>query len=87
MGLSQRKAEYIHNVAELIAEGKLDLEDMKAEADAERITAKLDEVRGIALWTAESTMLRGNAAVGCVARGRFRHKTRHFNLLHWRQTD
>jgi DNA-3-methyladenine glycosylase II len=58
VGLSQRKAEYILGAAKLIAEGKLDLEGMKAEKDPERIIAELDEIRGIGVWTAELTMLR-----------------------------
>jgi len=59
VGLSQRKAEYIHGAAELIAESKLNLEKMKTEKDPERIIAELDEIRGIGVWTAELTMLRG----------------------------
>jgi DNA-3-methyladenine glycosylase II len=59
VGLSLRKAEYIHSAAQLIVEGKLDLEGMKKEADLEQIIAELDEVKGIGVWTAELTMLRG----------------------------
>jgi DNA-3-methyladenine glycosylase II len=59
VGLSQRKAEYIHGAAQLIADGKLDLEQMKNEKDSEHIIEELDEVRGIGVWTAELTMLRG----------------------------
>ncbi len=59
VGLSRRKAEYIHGAAELIANGKFDLEKTKTEKDAERIIAELDEIRGIGVWTAELTMLRG----------------------------
>ncbi len=59
VGLSQRKAEYIHGAAQLIAEGKLDLEKMKGENDAEQIISELDEIRGIGVWTAELTLLRG----------------------------
>ncbi len=58
-GLSQRKAEYIHNAAALIAQGKLDLEGLKNQPDAEHIIKELDEIRGIGVWTAELTMLRG----------------------------
>jgi DNA-3-methyladenine glycosylase II len=43
----------------LIAEGKLNLEQMKTGKDPERIIAELDEIRGIGVWTAELTMLRG----------------------------
>lgn len=59
VGLSKRKAEYIQGAAQLVAEGKLDLEQMKNEKDPERIIAELDEIRGIGVWTAELTMLRG----------------------------
>jgi DNA-3-methyladenine glycosylase II len=59
VGLSQRKAEYIHGAAKLIADRKLDLEKMKSEKDPEQIIAELDEIRGIGVWTAELTMLRG----------------------------
>jgi DNA-3-methyladenine glycosylase II len=59
VGLSMRKAEYIQNVAKLIVDGKLTLEKMKNEKNPERIIAELDEVRGIGVWTAELTMLRG----------------------------
>ena len=59
VGLSKRKAEYINNAAKIIVDGKLDLELMNKEADAEQIIAKLDELKGIGVWTAELTMLRG----------------------------
>lgn len=59
VGLSMRKAEYIHGAAQLIVDGKLDLEQMKNEKNPERIIAELDEIKGIGVWTAELTMLRG----------------------------
>jgi DNA-3-methyladenine glycosylase II len=59
VGLSKRKAEYIYGAAKLIVDGKLDLEEMKNEADAQRVIAELDEVKGIGVWTAELTILRG----------------------------
>ena len=59
VGLSQRKAEYIQNAAKLIAEGKLDLEKLKSNPNPKQIIAKLDEIRGIGVWTAELTILRG----------------------------
>jgi DNA-3-methyladenine glycosylase II len=58
-GLSQRKAEYIWGVAKLIADGKLNLEGMKNQDDPQKIISELDEIRGIGVWTAELTMLRG----------------------------
>jgi DNA-3-methyladenine glycosylase II len=59
IGLSRRKAEYIHEAAGLIAAGELDLERLKSQENAEEIIMKLDSVRGIGVWTAELTMLRG----------------------------
>lgn len=58
-GLSQRKAEYIYGVAELVTEGKLDLEELKNEDRSEEIIRELDAIKGIGVWTAELTMLRG----------------------------
>ncbi len=58
-GLSQRKADNIKEVSALVTEGKLDLEKIKNYADADVIIKKLDEVRGIGVWTAELTMIRG----------------------------
>jgi DNA-3-methyladenine glycosylase II len=58
-GLSQRKAEYIQEAAKLIVNGKLNLEYLKLHRSPEEIIAELDEIRGIGIWTAELTMLRG----------------------------
>jgi DNA-3-methyladenine glycosylase II len=58
-GLSLRKAEYIKEVSALITEGKLSLEKLKDYASAEQIVKELDEIRGVGVWTAELTMLRG----------------------------
>ncbi len=58
-GLSQRKAEYIQEAAKLIVNGKLDLEHLKLQRSPEEIIVELDEIRGIGIWTAELTMLRG----------------------------
>jgi DNA-3-methyladenine glycosylase II len=59
VGLSRRKAEYLKEAAQLIVTGKLDLEQLKTEKSAEEIVSRLDEARGIGVWTAELTMLRG----------------------------
>lgn len=59
VGISVCKAEYIQNAAKLIANGDLDLEKMKNEENPQRIIAELDQIRGIGVWTAELTMLRG----------------------------
>jgi DNA-3-methyladenine glycosylase II len=58
-GLSERKAQYLQGVAQLIVEGKLDLETLKTKQNSEEIVSVLDAVRGIGVWTAELTMLRG----------------------------
>jgi DNA-3-methyladenine glycosylase II len=58
-GLSARKAEYIHDISQSIVDGKLDLEQFKTYGDAEEIITELCEIRGIGVWTAELTMLRG----------------------------
>ena len=58
-GLSFRKAEYIKSVSTLIMEGKLDLEKLKNYDSADEIIRELDRVRGVGVWTAELTMLRG----------------------------
>lgn len=58
-GLSQRKAQYIFGAATLIVDGKLDLENLKSHENPEEIISELDAVRGIGIWTAELTLLRG----------------------------
>ena len=58
-GLSAKKAEYIKEISKLIAEGKLNLERLKKEEDVKAIIDRLDEIRGIGVWTAEMTMVRG----------------------------
>ncbi len=57
-GLSQKKAEYIQGISKLVAEGKLDLEKLSC-SSADEIIRELDKVRGVGVWTAELTMLRG----------------------------
>ena len=59
VGLSERKAEYIRNVASMIAQGKLDLETLKTSKNADEIIEELDRIKGVGVWTAELTMLRG----------------------------
>lgn len=58
-GLSFRKAEYIQGAAKLIVEGKLNLETLKTCESSEQIIRQLDRVRGVGVWTAEFTLLRG----------------------------
>jgi DNA-3-methyladenine glycosylase II len=58
-GLSQRKAEYITEASTLITEGKLDLEQLKQSESADDIIRELNKLRGVGVWTAELTMIRG----------------------------
>lgn len=58
-GLTQRKAQYISEAARLIEDGKIDLENLKDLTNIEEIISKLDNIKGIGIWTAELTMLRG----------------------------
>lgn len=56
-GLSWRKAEYAKGVSQMLVDG-LDLEGMKA-YDDEKIIEELSLIRGVGIWTAELTMVRG----------------------------
>ena len=58
-GLSMRKAEYIHGIATSIVRGELGLEHFKTYEDAGEIITEMTKIRGIGVWTAELTMLRG----------------------------
>jgi DNA-3-methyladenine glycosylase II len=55
-GLSQRKAEYIADLARHFADGRLHVEAWPA-MDDEAIIAELIEVRGIGRWTAEMFLI------------------------------
>ena len=57
-GLSMRKAEYIYGVAKRVVEGGLDLEEMR-EWSLGEVVSVLDDIRGVGVWTAELTVLRG----------------------------
>jgi DNA-3-methyladenine glycosylase II len=58
-GLSFRKGEYIKEASKLMTAGKLNLEKLKNYESSEQIIKELDEIRGVGVWTAELTMLRG----------------------------
>jgi DNA-3-methyladenine glycosylase II len=58
-GLSMRKAEYIKNASELVTGGRLNLERFKDYDDMNAIVRELDDVKGVGVWTAELTMVRG----------------------------
>ena len=51
-GLSQRKAEYIHGLAQMFAGGELTAK-MLAEASDEEVLEKLTAVRGLGVWSVE----------------------------------
>jgi DNA-3-methyladenine glycosylase II len=56
-GLSGRKAEYVQGVAKLVQDG-LDLESFQSWS-GEKIIEELSRIRGVGVWTAEMTMIRG----------------------------
>jgi DNA-3-methyladenine glycosylase II len=58
-GLSLKKAGYILGIARQIRDGTLDLETHGPAEDTETIIHKLSGLRGVGLWTAELTALRG----------------------------
>ncbi len=51
-GMTMRKAVYIKEVAELVASGELDLENLHQLSDQE-VCDQLVQIRGIGVWTAE----------------------------------
>jgi DNA-3-methyladenine glycosylase II len=58
-GLSLRKAEYVKEISKLVTDGKVNLEKFKEYEDAKEIVDELDKMRGVGVWTAELTMIRG----------------------------
>jgi DNA-3-methyladenine glycosylase II len=58
-GLSSKKTEYVREISRLVADGRLDLEKFRHYENAGQIVSELDRVRGIGVWTAEMTMVRG----------------------------
>jgi len=56
-GLSGRKAEYVQGISRLVTNG-LNLEAL-SERNDEEIIAELSKIRGVGVWTAEMTMIRG----------------------------
>lgn len=55
-GLSARKAEYMHSLAEHFQQGKLSVADWP-DMDDEAIIAELVDIRGIGRWTAEMFLM------------------------------
>src|SRR5262249_45281369 len=58
LAFSRRKAEYVRDLARIVADGALDLEALRGAAHAE-ILQRLLALRGIGRWTAEYVLLRG----------------------------
>ncbi|WP_068677670.1 DNA-3-methyladenine glycosylase [Oceanobacillus sp. Castelsardo] len=55
---SGRKAEYVIDTSRLIADGKLDLKNLR-EKDDDEILTELIKIRGIGQWTAENWLMFG----------------------------
>lgn len=58
IGFSRQKAAAIHELADAVARGRLDLELLAHEDDAEAARC-LTDLRGVGRWTAEYVLLRG----------------------------
>jgi len=58
-GLSRRKAEYITGIAACVAAQALDLERLRQCEETQMILDRLCSLRGVGLWTAELTIIRG----------------------------
>jgi DNA-3-methyladenine glycosylase II len=57
-GLSLRKSEYVQGISENVSLGELNLDSLKDYAVDDAIK-ELDKIRGIGVWTAELTLVRG----------------------------
>lgn len=55
-GLSERKAEYLRDLARHFAEGRVDLAELAGQPD-EAVIACLTDIRGIGRWTAEMFLI------------------------------
>jgi len=58
-GLSTQKAEYVVNAARLVAEGTVDLDRFIYYENINDIIDELCRLRGVGVWTAEMTIVRG----------------------------
>ena len=65
LGLSARKAEYILGSSKLASNG-LDLEKFKNYTDPDKVIEELCRIRGIGVWTAELTMVRGMGMIDAI---------------------
>jgi DNA-3-methyladenine glycosylase II len=57
-GLSKMKGDYIQNIAQMVADGDLDLEGMR-NMDSDEAIVELVNLKGVGRWTAELAVLRG----------------------------
>jgi len=55
-GLSERKAQYLRDLAQHFADGRIDLQALATQSD-EAVIAALTEIRGIGRWTAEMFLI------------------------------
>jgi len=58
-GVSFRKAEYIRDLSIDIVNGELELETVEELDDTQEMIEELSKIRGVGVWTAELTLLRG----------------------------
>ncbi len=65
IGLSARKTEYILGSSKLASDG-LDLEKFKGYSDLDKVIEELCRIRGIGVWTAELTMVRGMGMINAI---------------------
>ncbi|MGA9099855.1 MAG: DNA-3-methyladenine glycosylase [Methanotrichaceae archaeon] len=63
-GLSMRKTEYVRDFARLVVNG-LDPESLR-DYDDSSIIEELSKIRGVGVWTAELTMVRGMARLDAI---------------------
>lgn len=56
LGMSMRKAQYIHELSTEVLEGRLNLEELRSQSD-EDVVEKLTQIRGIGPWTAQMTLI------------------------------
>lgn len=64
-GLSQQKAQYIHELAVRIADGTLDLDILKT-MDDDKVRETIMNLRGFGRWSADYILVRGLARPDCV---------------------
>jgi DNA-3-methyladenine glycosylase II len=64
-GLSRRKAEYIHGLAEAIVEGQIDLDELRELPDDDA-RAVIEAWRGFGPWSANYILVRGLGRPDCV---------------------